>query len=96
MLAPVLAVIAGVAGTVSAEPREASGPGGWKDGATVYAKTCAYCHDHGVGPVLRGRGLPAPLINVFARNGIRSMPAFREAEIDDAALAMLADYISKN
>ena len=69
---------------------------GWKDGAEVYAKVCAYCHDTGVGPALLGRRLPPPLVTAFARNGIRSMPAFRVAEIDDAALAKVAEYISKN
>ena len=97
MLALVLAVIAAVSGVVAAEPREASeSASGWKDGAEVYAKTCAYCHDQGVAPVIRGRGLPAPLIHVFVRNGLRSMPAFREAEVDDSSLAKLADYVSKN
>jgi mono/diheme cytochrome c family protein len=69
---------------------------GWKDGAEVYAKVCGYCHDAGVGPALLGRQLPPPLLTAFARNGIRAMPAFRAAEIDDAALAKVAEYISKH
>ena len=93
----VLTLIAVVAGTVSAEPRQASGSGdGWKDGAEVYAKVCAHCHEHGVAVAIRGRALPPPLITAFVRNGSRAMPAFRQAEIDDATLAKLADYVSKN
>lgn len=69
---------------------------GWKDGAEVYAKVCGHCHDTGVAPPLLGRRLPPPLVTAFARNGIRAMPAFRAAEIDDAALAKVAEYISKH
>jgi mono/diheme cytochrome c family protein len=68
---------------------------GWKDGAEVYAKVCAHCHEAGVGPVLRGRGLPAEFFKIFVRNGNRAMPAFRAAEIDDAALAQLGEYLAK-
>lgn len=85
------------AGIAWATPEEASSPGfAWKDGAEVYAKVCAYCHETGVGPVLRGRGLPPAVVNVFVRNGSRAMPPFRAAEIDDAALAKLGEYISKH
>lgn len=92
-----IGVIAAAAGAVSAEPPKLSGSVvGSTDGAEVYTKVCAYCHDQGVAPVLRGRQLPVPLVNLFVRNGNRSMPAFRSSEIDDATLAILADYISKN
>jgi mono/diheme cytochrome c family protein len=69
---------------------------GWKSGQEVYDKVCGHCHDTGVGPVIRRRGLPPPVVTVFVRNGTRAMPAFRAAEIDDAALAQLAEFVSKN
>jgi 4-cresol dehydrogenase (hydroxylating) cytochrome subunit len=49
----------------------------WKDGPEVYAKVCAYCHEQGVGPVLRSRALPPVYIRTVVRNGNRAMPAFR-------------------
>lgn len=73
-----------------------SGPA-WKDGAEVYNKVCAYCHEGGpVGPEIRNRELPPAYVNYMVRNGNRAMPAFRAAEIDDESLAKLAEYISKN
>ncbi|ARO87812.1 cytochrome C [Nitrosospira lacus] len=80
-----------------AAPPEAPGAGfSWKDGAEVYAKVCGYCHDAQVGPVIRGRALPAAYIHAVVRNGNRAMPAFRPSEIDNQSLAKLAEYISKN
>ena len=83
------------AGTGAAAAETAS-PAGfkWKDGAEVYAKVCGYCHEGGkVGPQLLGRSLPPVYIQQVVRNGNRAMPAFRSAEIDDDALAKLADFI---
>jgi mono/diheme cytochrome c family protein len=68
----------------------------WKDGQEVYAKVCGYCHDQGVGPVIRGRALPSVYVRSMVRNGVRAMPAFRIAEIDDESLTKLAEYISAN
>lgn len=67
----------------------------WKDGAEIYAKICAYCHEAHVGPQIRNRGLPAAYIRTIVRNGNRAMPAFRSSEIDDESLAKLADFLSK-
>lgn len=67
----------------------------WKDGAEVYTKVCALCHDAKVGPVLLGRDLDPLYIKLMVRNGSRAMPAFRAAEIDDASLEKLAEYTSK-
>lgn len=90
--AVLVAVVAGMASARSSDdaPRTASG---WRDGADVYANVCRHCHESGVAPVILGRKLPAPVIAVFVRNGNRAMPAFRAAEIDDAALAQLGDFI---
>lgn len=67
----------------------------WKDGAEIYAKVCALCHETTVGPILRGRELDPLYIRLMVRNGSRAMPAFRASEIDDASLQQLAEYISK-
>ena len=67
----------------------------WKDGAEVYTKVCALCHDTNVGPVLRGRDLDPLYIKLMVRNGSRAMPAFRASEIDDQLLEKLAEYVSK-
>lgn len=67
----------------------------WKDGAEIYAKICAYCHEANVGPQIRNRDLPAVYVRAIVRNGSRAMPAFRSSEIDDESLAKLADFISQ-
>jgi len=67
----------------------------WKDGAEIYTKICAYCHEAQVGPQILNRELPAAYIRAVVRNGNRAMPAFRDSEIDDESLAKLADFISK-
>ena len=74
---------------------EKNNPGfAWKDGAEIYAKICAYCHEAQVGPQIRNRDLPAAYIRAVVRNGNRAMPAFRPSEIDDESLVKLADFIS--
>lgn len=67
----------------------------WKDGAEVYTKICALCHETSVGPILRGRELDPLYIRLIVRNGSRAMPAFRASEIDDHSLEKLAEYVSK-
>jgi len=67
----------------------------WKDGAEVYAKICALCHDTTVGPVILGRGHDPAYIQLIVRHGNRAMPAFRASEIDDQSLEKLAEYVSK-
>ncbi|MER2510875.1 MAG: cytochrome c [Nitrosomonas ureae] len=73
----------------------------WKDGAEIYAKVCAYCHEAQVGhevqvgPQIRHRKLPVTYIRTVVRNGNRAMPPFRSSEIDDESLEKLADFISQ-
>ena len=67
----------------------------WKDGAEVYTKVCALCHETKTGPTIRGLGLDPLYITLIVRNGSGAMPAFREAEIDDQTLEKLAAYVSK-
>lgn len=95
----VLAAVAAVGVVASiawAAPKEAPAPGfAWKDGAEVYAKVCALCHETTIGPVLRGRDLDPTYIQLIVRHGNRAMPAFRASEIDDQSLEKLAEYVSK-
>ncbi|MFM9852043.1 MAG: c-type cytochrome [Sphingomonadaceae bacterium] len=60
----------------------------------TYAKTCGYCHGRNVGPVIRGRNLPAEAIVRQVRHGQNGMPAFRPTEITNAELDALAKWIS--
>jgi mono/diheme cytochrome c family protein len=86
-----------VANNAWAESQDGSGAAfTWKDGTEVYAKVCGHCHETKVGPVIRGRDLPAAYIRSIVRNGLRAMPSFRSSEIDDASLEKVAEYISKN
>jgi mono/diheme cytochrome c family protein len=79
------------------KPQQAAERGfAWKeDGAEVYEKVCTFCHETRIGPTIRGRGLDPIYVSFIVRNGIRAMPAFREAEIDDQSLQKLAEYVSK-
>lgn len=91
------AIAVGMAATVAgAAPKDTPEPGSvWKDGAEVYAKVCAFCHEAKVGPTIRGRGLDPTYITFMVRHGNRAMPSFRAAEIDDESLAKVAEYVSK-
>ena len=91
-----LVVVGMLAGAAWAAPQQPSEPGfAWKDGAEVYTKVCALCHETNTGPAIRGRGLDPMYIRLIIRNGYRAMPAFRASEIDDEVLEKLAEYISK-
>lgn len=76
-------------------PHAGSGDGSGKfaSGEEVYQKVCHYCHDAGVGPVLKGRQLPPELIMALVRSGGRAMPAFRPSEIDDESLRAVGSYL---
>ena len=65
-------------------------------GASVYGRTCFYCHDTDIGPSLRDRALPAEMVKYFVRNGSRAMPPFRRSEISDAELDAITVLISTN
>lgn len=68
----------------------------WQGGEQVYTKVCSHCHENEVGPALRGRDLPAVYFSTIARSGLRAMPAFREAEIDDLSLQALAEFLANS
>lgn len=44
--------------------------------------------------MITGRNLMPEYISAIVRNGNRAMPAFRESEINDAALAGVAKLVS--
>ena len=62
----------------------------------TYAKVCGFCHDKGVGPAILGRELPVAYIENVVRHGFRAMPSFRSTEIDNAALARVARWVSES
>lgn len=85
-----------VAGSAWAAPQQSTEQGfAWTDGAEVYKKVCALCHDTAVGPAILGRGHDPAYIQLIVRHGNRAMPAFRASEIDDQSLEKLAEYVSK-
>jgi mono/diheme cytochrome c family protein len=62
----------------------------------VYAAVCGYCHGRNVGPVIRGRALPAESVEIMVRHGLNAMPAFRPTEITPAELKALAVWVEKS
>jgi mono/diheme cytochrome c family protein len=66
----------------------------WQSGEQIFDIVCQYCHQNEVGPVITGRQLPEPYIEVITRNGFRAMPAFRQTELSDDDLAKVAAYVS--
>ena len=90
-------VVAGLMGDFAgATPQESPAPGfAWKDGAEVYKKVCALCHETHTGPILLGENLDPAYIQMIVRQGNEAMPAFRASEIDDKTLEKLAEYVSK-
>lgn len=59
----------------------------------VYRDTCGYCHGVNIGPIIRGRGLPADAVKAMVRTGYGPMPAFRPSEISPSELDALAAWI---
>ncbi len=95
MLMSGLIVMANFTGVMGAGQKDVSQAGfNWKDGAEVYTKICALCHETSVGPTIRGRSLDPIYIQLMVRHGSRAMPAFRASEIDDQSLEKLAEYVS--
>ena len=81
-------------GAVAALVAAGGAQAAWRDGGEVYDKVCRYCHEANVGPVLKGRSLPAEYVQRVVRMGNRAMPSFRATEIDDATLADVARLIN--
>lgn len=83
----------GIPALLLASAAVADGSGQWQSGQETYSKVCGFCHDRGIGPVIRGTGKGPDLIRTLVRSGNRAMPAFRQSEIDDAMLTKIAEYI---
>lgn len=62
----------------------------------VYGAVCGYCHGKNVGPVIRGRALPAETVEYMVRHGQNAMPAFRPTEITPAELKALAAWVQQS
>jgi mono/diheme cytochrome c family protein len=88
------AVAAMLAAGVAFAAEKIGQPQGERAPETIYAKTCGYCHGRNVGPVIRGRALPADSIKAIVRAGRNGMPAFRPTEITSAELDGLAKWVS--
>jgi 4-cresol dehydrogenase (hydroxylating) cytochrome subunit len=87
-------LLAVAAALVAAGHANADSTGKWQNSQEVYNKVCGYCHEANVGPVITGRNLMPEYIQAIVRNGNRAMPAFRESEINDAALAGVVKLVS--
>ena len=73
----------------------AQSAGQWRGPEQIWAATCGYCHDEGVGPELRGRKLPAMGIAPVVRQGLPGMPSFHPSEMNDRELDALARWIER-
>jgi cytochrome c5 len=73
----------------------AQSAGQWHGPADTYEKICRYCHDTGVGPVVKGRGLQPAYIAATVRAGRNGMPAFRPSEISNAELLALSQWLER-
>ena len=59
----------------------------------LWAAQCAYCHDTGVAPQLRGRGLSALAVEQIVRRGGVQMPAFTPSTLSPAELVRLSRWV---
>lgn len=71
----------------------AEAAGQWKSGEQIYAQTCAYCHNAGVGPNLLGRSLSPELVQHVVYSGLSAMPAFRPTDFNAKEVAQLGAWI---
>jgi len=92
----VIRLLAAAAALVAVGQASADSTGKWQSSQEIYSKVCGYCHEANVSPVIIGRNLMPEFITAIVRNGNRAMPAFRESEIDDAALAGVAQLIKSS
>lgn len=79
---------------IAAGGAAADSSGKWISGQEAYSKVCGYCHDRGIGPVIKDMNKNPDLVTHSVRHGNRAMPAFRRTEVDDATLASIINYIN--
>lgn len=71
-------------------------PGGrWRDAGHIWRASCSYCHDAGVAPALKGRPWPVPVLLFWLRRGPGAMPSFTAAEVSDADVRALAQWLDQ-
>ncbi len=66
-----------------------------RDPARLYASTCHFCHDTGIGPPIRGSHYPAAQIRFVVRHGDGAMIAFSPAAISHAQLTALIVWLDR-
>ena len=66
-----------------------------RDPARVYAATCHFCHDTGIGPPIRGAHYPPAQIRFIVRHGDGAMIAFTPTAISHAELAALIVWLDR-
>jgi mono/diheme cytochrome c family protein len=94
-----LAIAAALAATVAGTAQASQKLGEVQPQRTpeqVYSAVCGYCHGRNVGPVIRGRAIPAATVEMMVRNGMNAMPAFRPTEVTPDELKALAIWIEKS
>lgn len=91
---PIAHLVVAAAALLAGASASADSSGKWQNSQEIYDKVCGYCHEVNIGPVILGRNLLPDYIKSVVRNGNRAMPAFRESEIDDAALAGVVKLVS--
>ena len=74
---------------------QAQSAGEWRNAEHLYNSSCTFCHDTGVGPVLKGVGWPEEYIEIRVRNGYRAMPAFKPSEISRSDIEDLARWLAE-
>lgn len=93
----VVLLIAGLALTGTAQAAQKLGEAqAQRSPEQVYAAVCGYCHGKNVGPVIRGRALPAEAVEYIVRHGQNAMPAFRATEVTPAELKALAAWVQQS
>lgn len=86
-------VFGGLALAIASTAVLADSAGKWTSGKEVYDKVCGYCHEPNPGLAPNIKGAHPRDVRERVRNGHRAMPAFRQSEIDDQALAQLVDFL---
>jgi mono/diheme cytochrome c family protein len=66
-----------------------------RDPERIYAISCHFCHDNGIGKALKGAQLDPQRIRLAVRQGYVAMPAFAPSFITDAELEALVQMLSQ-
>ena len=88
---------------------ESDAAGQERGGEEIFADKCVYCHatggwgtrvlearvPEGEAPLMDRRNLPAQYTAYVVRNGIGSMPQFTPTDLNDAELALLAQWLDE-